>query len=302
MESRAFAIATGVFVLVLGGCLAVAFWWLSADHTVKKPYVVVTKGSVTGLAPYSTVAFRGLAVGSVQAIRFSKANNTEIQIDVALNEGVPVTKGTYATLRIQGVTGTSQLQLQDDGQDQTPLATDPEHPARIPMRPSILDELQEKGEHILHNAEIVSDRLVALFDLEHQERLSRIMGNVEATSERLESLSKQLDQGAKAMPQLSQELQDLLRNGNHFLVALTDQRAQAEGTLADFRALGRSGREVAQRLAWETLPQLEQGLEQMTEAMRQVKALSQDLRDNPRQLLMGSKPPDYNQSHQEPAP
>lgn len=301
MESRSFAIATGLFVLALGGCLAVAFWWLSADHTVKKPYIVVSKGSVTGLAPYSTVGFRGLAVGSVQAIRFSKRNSAEIEIDVALNEGVPVTRGTYATLRIQGVTGTSQLQLQDDGQDQTVLVTSPEHPARIPMRPSVLDEFQDKGEHILRNAEIISDRLAALFDAEHQERLSRIMGNVEATSQRLESLSKQLDQGAKAMPQLSKELQDLLHNGNRFLTALTDQRAQAEGTLADFRALGRSGQEVTQRLAWETLPQLEEGLAQLTEAMRQVKALSQDLRHNPRQLLMGSKAPDYDQSHQEPA-
>ncbi len=301
MESRSFAIATGLFVLALGGCLAVAFWWLSADHTVKKPYVVVSKGSVTGLAPYSTVDFRGLAVGSVQAIRFSKRNSAEIEIDVALNEGVPVTKGTYATLRIQGVTGTSQLQLQDDGQDQAALTTSPEHPARIPMRPSMLDELQDKGEHILHNAEIISDRLAALFDAEHQERLSRIMGNVEATSRRIESLSKQLDQGVKGMPQLSKELQDLLKNGNRFLTALTDQRAQAEGTLADFRALGRSGREVTQRLAWETLPQLEEGLAQLTEAMRQLKALSQDLRHNPRQLLTGSKAPDYDQSHQEPA-
>lgn len=302
MESRSFAIATGLFVLALGACLAVTFWWLSADHTVKKPYVVITKGSVTGLAPYSTVDFRGLAVGNVQAIRFSKANPTAIEVDVALNEGVPVTRGTYATLRIQGVTGTSQLQLQDDGQDPTPLTTDPEHPAHIPMRPSILDELQEKGEHILHNAEMVSDRLVALFDPVHQERFNAIMDNVASTTRRLDSLSKQLDQGAKAMPQLSKELQDLLHNGNLFLTALADQRTQAEGTLADFRALGRSGREVAQRLAWETLPQLEQGLEQLTEAMRQVKALSQDLRDNPRQLLTGSKPPDYGRAHEASAP
>lgn len=301
MESRSFAIATGLFVLFLGGCMAVAFWWLSADRTVKKPYVVVSKGSVTGLAPYSTVDFRGLAVGSVQAIRFSKDNTSEIEIDVALNEDVPVTKGTYATLRIQGVTGTSRLQLQDDGRDQTPLTTSPEHPARIPMRPSMLDELQDKGERILSNVEIVSERLVALFDTEHQERLSRIMANVEATSERLESLSKQLDQGAKAMPQLSKELQDLLHNGNLFLTALTDQRAQAEGTLADFRALGRSGREVTQRLAWETLPQLEEGLVELTEAMRQIKALSQDLRHNPQQLLIGTSPPDHGHFRREPA-
>ena len=63
MESRAHAIATGLFAILLGTALVGALWWFSDKREVTREVVLVTTGSVNGLNPQATVRYRGIVAG-----------------------------------------------------------------------------------------------------------------------------------------------------------------------------------------------------------------------------------------------
>ena len=71
MEKRAYALAAGLFVLVLGVALVAGVLWLNRDERVGGvPYEVTTTRPVSGLKVEAPVRFRGVDVGKVESIRF----------------------------------------------------------------------------------------------------------------------------------------------------------------------------------------------------------------------------------------
>ncbi len=77
--------------------------------------------------------YRGLGVGKVESIKFDKAHPG--QIHILVDQNVPMTRSTYATLGLgfQGVTGIAFVQLDDTGKDVTALASSPQHVAEVPI-------------------------------------------------------------------------------------------------------------------------------------------------------------------------
>ena len=69
MNNRAYALMTGLFVLLLAATIVIAGVWMSGSHTQTRSYIVVTTGNVAGLQPQSVVYFRGITAGSVDKIR-----------------------------------------------------------------------------------------------------------------------------------------------------------------------------------------------------------------------------------------
>ena len=123
MENRAYALATGLFIILLGAALGVLGFWLSGNHQPQEPYVIVSKNSVNGLTAHSTVLYRGVAVGQVDSINFDPSDFHKILVHVHIDASIPVTQGTYAQLQPQGVTGLARVVLNDSGKKPAPLHT-----------------------------------------------------------------------------------------------------------------------------------------------------------------------------------
>src|SRR4029453_9819685 len=96
-----FAIAAALF----------AVWLVNTGHRDAVIYRIHFPESVSGLALGDPVKFRGVDVGSVNAIGLDPGNAQLVQVDVRLRKETPVKTDTKASLKLKGITGVVYVEL-----------------------------------------------------------------------------------------------------------------------------------------------------------------------------------------------
>ena len=152
MENRAYALAAGLFTLLLGAALVAVAFWFSKDDMSLVPYVVTTTRSVSGLKTDAAVRYRGVEVGRVESIRIEPGSEGRILIRIGVSVDTPVTKGTYARLGFQGVTGLAFISLDDDGSSPVRLSSHGRELAQIQKRPAAHQQHQRRCDRGQHHA------------------------------------------------------------------------------------------------------------------------------------------------------
>jgi phospholipid/cholesterol/gamma-HCH transport system substrate-binding protein len=175
MENRSYALLAGLFIVLLGAGVVVAFIWFTGDGAERTRYVVVSKLPISGLTLQAPVRLRGVDVGAVEAIRFDREDPRAILITVGVDEKAPVTEGVYAQLAYWGISGLTYVSLGDDGSDPNRLPPG----GRIEMRPSFIGQAATSAEAFLANANAVAQRVTALLDEESVAQLSRALDKLE---------------------------------------------------------------------------------------------------------------------------
>jgi phospholipid/cholesterol/gamma-HCH transport system substrate-binding protein len=193
MENRSYALITGIFLLLLGASTAAALWWFGGPREETRRYVVETRDNVTGLNVQAQVRYRGIRVGKVESIQLDPANARLTLIGISVPRFIPVTRGTVAKLGQQGVTGIAHILLEDDGRDTTPLASG-EGSARIVMQDSLIQELTDVGGDVLHRTRDLLSSVNDLLRPENRRMVSRILANIEASSQHARKVSEHLRQ------------------------------------------------------------------------------------------------------------
>ena len=293
MENKAHALAAGAFVLVAAALLVALAFWLTRDSGVRVDYEVSTRDAVTGLQPQAAVRFRGVNVGKVAAIGFDRQIPGNVLVRIAVDEGTPITRSTFAALGFQGVTGIAFVQLDDTGESRELLVSGDEQPARIPMRPGLVGQLSEQGTRVLKELEETSRRVNQLLAPDNQKALMTSIGafgqaaasiapvvkqagatlqSVDAASDSVAGSADEVKKSAAELSRLSQRVQ---QPGGAL-----DQLSQGAGALA-------AG---GQALQQETLPRLNRTVEDAGRAARQVGRAASTLNDDPQALIFGHGP------------
>lgn len=192
MESRAHAVAAGLFVLVLLAAGIVGLWWFSDRKEATRELVVVTRGSVGGLNPQAAVRYRGIRVGKVVDIRLDPSDVRNILITVDIANTVPLTRGTTASLSYQGVTGLAHVLLEDPGTDPVPLAAAGGEPPRIVMHPSLLQEIGSAGTTLVKESLTFLQRANRMIDTDNQRHLAQALANLNVASGELASAAQRV--------------------------------------------------------------------------------------------------------------
>jgi phospholipid/cholesterol/gamma-HCH transport system substrate-binding protein len=143
------ALLTGLFLVVLLVATTSVVYWLGNLERERDVYTISTQASVSGLNPESTVFFRGIAVGKVLNIRFDPENAGIILVGIEVDKNIVLTKGVYATLHLKGVTGLTQLELEDAGKITEKLPPGDNIANRIPLMQSVTDRLLNSGDELL---------------------------------------------------------------------------------------------------------------------------------------------------------
>lgn len=302
MENRTYAIAVGLFTVLLGLFLLFSFWWLSGDHQKNVNYVVVSELPVTGLSVESAVRYRGVDVGKVTDIALDGSVKNVIRIEILVAEELNLSKAATAELRQQGVTGLAYIDLNDKGTEGERLAAGGE----IPLHPSIIDKLLDGGpvlvseiqELVKTSNELATTANQLLTTIDH-EKFNQVLSNLELASKKLDPLLSSATATFEQMGRMASDenqalLAETLRSMQRTADAAQPVLGEFNNAAKDFRSMtlgiDETRQQLDQTLNNETLPRIHELTENMNRDIRQFGHLLDTLEDNPQSVIRG-KPP-----------
>ncbi|MFC7516333.1 MlaD family protein [Herbaspirillum sp. GCM10030257] len=294
MENKSHALIAGVFTLVLLAAAILIGIWFNRDQVQWVPYQIATKLSIPGLNPQADVRYRGLDVGKVNEIYFDPNVPGQILVQISVKPDTPITQSTFATLGYQGVTGIAYVQLDDDGSRPVRVPSSPEQIARIEMRPSLFDQLQNRGLAILEQTEEVAKRINTMLDPANQKAilgafdnvskaataLETIPRNLQPTLDRLPAVTAQAQQTLATLNSLSRDAGNLTRSLNGLTTSLQGPNGAIERVTNSVEQVGA----VANRIEFETLPLANDA----RSSLRALNRTLDNLSERPQSVLFGS--------------
>lgn len=292
MGTNNHALMTGVFLLILVSATVAIIYWIGNFHEERNLYVISTHASVSGLIPESTVFFRGIQVGKVKNIKFDPNDSGIILAPIEVDKNIVLTKGVYATLHLKGVTGLTQIELEDAGNIDAPLQPGDNPRTRIPLMPSLTDKLMNSGEEILKKADHIMARISLLLNDENTENIGGILVNIKNLTAKLSDLQRSVDKALLGVPDLNKDARQTLKHINDLtndlrkLSGEINSLGQKVGKLAD------TGSNASNVLLQTTLPRVNELLTDLQATTLEVKKMTSVLENNPQALLLGPGKPE----------
>ena len=294
MENRAYALAVGLFTLLLGAGIVFAAMWLSGDTERREIYQLESRYPVTGLNPQAPVRFRGVEVGRVVSIAFSRDQARTIVLTVSVKSGTPITRGTYAQLGSQGVTGLAYVILDDDGDKPELLSPAASVEARIPVRQSYFDEIAGTGRHLVADANNVAKRLNALLSESNQAQLMKTLTSLDDATRGIADLARKLDPAIRNVPAMTDDARKalasadtLLANMNKLTVELMQRADTLERVSKSAEQVGGAAQSFSGAAVTDTLPRINALLEELARNSRNLDRLLTELNEQPGSLVFG---------------
>ena len=297
MENRAYALAAGLFTILLGAAVVAAAMWFSGETYEKSYYVLESRFPVTGLNEQAVVRYRGVDVGKVTRIRFDPQDTRAILIDIAIQSDMPLTRSTYAELKYQGVTGLSYVMLDDTGASREPLPPrGQEGTIRIPIRESLLSNLADAGQQVLADAREVMKRMNALLNDENQVLISGTLKSVEAATREIAALAKSMEPAARNSEALVGDARKTFHQADKLLAEISStnrdlaKRLEAiERVAGSAEKAGGAVAALAQSVASETLPRINSLADDLARTSRSLDRLANSVKEQPQSVVFGRK-------------
>jgi len=211
---------------------------------------------------------------------------------VSVKTDTPITKGTFAQLAAQGITGLAYVLLDDDRSKPERLsANDP----RIAVRPSFFDSISASGEQTMGNFNRVAVKLNQLLDEKNQAQLIRVLANLETTTARITTLADTLQPTAQAFNQHSgvvlKRADDLLGNLNTLTTQINQRMDRVDRVLKNSEQLTASSTALSDAITTETVPKFNLLMDDLQRSSRSLERLLNNLDDQPSSIVFGRSGP-----------
>jgi len=304
MENRAHALVAGLFILLLGAAMVAVIVWFRGGTVERVEHLVVTRSGVPGLVVKAPVKLRGVDVGTVEDIRFDPADMRRILVRIDVDKAIPLTRGTYARLGYQGVTGLTFIDLDDRGNDPRPLAAAPKPEGEIELQPSLLGQLASSAPELLARFTETANRVNALLEPRNQQRLAQLLESAERTASLLGDRARDLKPALAALPPLLQRLDKTAQRTEISLQRAEEAAAAATDLVGDLRTrvgaldqvssaaaqVGAATRSIEIGLVGADGPQASPLLEDFGRAARGVDRAVGQWSEQPQSLIFGRAP------------
>lgn len=206
MAKKTSSFLVGLFVIIGVLLLAGSIVWIGVTGFFQSgnTYVTYLDESVQGLQRDSTVRFRGVEVGRVEAIRIAPDNRL-VAVIMRINMPGDLTQTTVAQLTSAGITGLMFIDLDyrhADAPDLSPRLTFPSEYPVIPSRPSEFSRILSGINEIINklnaiDVQGISDQLkVTLNDIGgffQGDKVQNILARLEKASAHVQSLTGKAD-------------------------------------------------------------------------------------------------------------
>ncbi|CAD6543575.1 MlaD family protein [Paraburkholderia metrosideri] len=302
MENKAHAFWAGLFTVVLLAAIAVAAFLFNVDRSVRVPYDLIARTNVTGLFADAAVRYRGLDVGKVQSIKFDPSHPGQILVRILVDTRAPITHSTFGSLGFQGVTGIAFIQLDDNGKDLRPLPSSIHDVAQLPMRPGLLDQLQQRGDILLRKLEKVTDDVNNMLSPEMVAQLHGTAASIQKAADGVATLTQQIAPATGKLPGTIDQLNRTLASTNQLVTSLNrpdgpfEMNLNKVGTAAQqagnaLAQMNVSVQDLSARVGYDTLPRVNSLADDVRTAVRSVDRAADTFSTNPRSVLFGAPRP-----------
>jgi phospholipid/cholesterol/gamma-HCH transport system substrate-binding protein len=299
MEREANYAAVGAFVLLvtLAGALFVYWYSDTREHRDFNRYEIYFTGSVSGLEKGAAVRYLGVPVGRVNDLRIDPRDSSRAEVIVDIDSSTPVSEHTVAELELQGVTGLLYIDLSEDrsGKPLPPTVASLRYPV-IRSTTSRFDVFLTGLPEVLAAVGNLVDRASRLLSDDNIAGVSSTVANFDKASRDLPHTLKELNSLIAELRGASAELSASARIAHGILQTVDpDVRAAAARLRAIADSLGDASSQLDKLIAEnrqdirsftrQGLPEIERFVREGRAAARDIRELSNSLRDNPAQLL-----------------
>jgi len=319
MENRSnHVLVGGVVLALLAITLGFLVWMAGFSGPNDQKFDIFFRSSVDGLAKGSVVAFSGVPVGNVEDIAIMPASPEFVRVRIKVKEGVPVLRGTTATIAGVGFTGVSQINLDGAVRGAPPIACDPEldpdpacpdgYPV-IPTKPGALGQLLNSAPVLLERVTTLTDRLGQLMNPENQKSIGHILANLDRLSGSLADRGPEIAQtlvetriairqagtAAEQIGALAGTTNGVMqRDVAPAMANFNKAAASAQQSLATIDATISEARPGIKTLTNDTIPNANQLIRDLSQMAESLNAVATKLdRGGAGALVGGGKLPDY---------
>jgi phospholipid/cholesterol/gamma-HCH transport system substrate-binding protein len=299
MEREANYAAVGAFVVLVVVMAVLFVYWYSdsREHRDYQRYEVYFEGSVSGLQRGASVRYLGVEVGRVIAMHIDPRNPSRVQVLVDIDSSAPVSGKTIAELSLQGVTGLLYMDLiQDNGTRRLNTAVPSEKYPVIRSARSSFDVLLASLPDLVGIASDVAERAARMLSDKNIASLSNALANIDKASVSLPQTTRDIQLLVADLRSASHQIRSVAENANgvvstagpELVTAMQRVRVVADNlsnASARLDKLVDDNRQDVRSFTREGLPELERFLREGRAAAREIRELSQSLREDPSQLL-----------------
>jgi phospholipid/cholesterol/gamma-HCH transport system substrate-binding protein len=195
MQTDKHYLMVGSFVILTLLAAAVFSVWLTGKHDQDKYmlYRIHFTESVNGLTIGGPVKLRGVDVGVIKNMMIDPSDTSQVRIDVNLLKTAPIKTDTVATLKLQGITGGTYIELSGSSPEAAILANnqenDADHPPEIPSEPSTISTLMEMLPEITDKISHISGQIDKLLSNKNIASLSDTIKNFQQASHNTNELT-----------------------------------------------------------------------------------------------------------------
>lgn len=285
MDFKANYPVVGAFVIILGVVGVVLTLWLSSRGGGRyyEKYMVFMDESVYGLAENTPVKFNGVDVGFVRTIRLNPKNYQQVVLVLDIDEEVPVTEMTVATLKSQGITGLTYIGLEAE-MPNAPLVKKKKgepYPV-IKSSPSFLVRLDSMLQETSDGIKKLAASMQQVFDDDNQKTFRKSLKNIERITQTFAQNSQQINNSIESLEKVLAHLAEASTDFKSTLAAVKNSSVQ----------IGNAGGEAKiamQSLSQQILPAVTEVAQSLKSTTTNLERFSSDLRANPAALIWGKQ-------------
>lgn len=299
MENKVSYVLVGLFVVIFTTSLVILGIWLSSVKGRKEyiTYAVYMEEAVSGLSEQSIVKFNGVPVGFIYRIQLDPQNVKNVRILVSIEKEVPVTVSTTATLKAQGLTGLTYMELLANSDTIELLKAQYGQPYPvIPSKPSLLVQLDGALREVTTNLKRMGDGFSGVFDKDNVKSIKRSLSGIATISETIAGRSREIDHSLQNMNRLlrrtakvSEDLPDVMKQLKKTLANANKMTTNMNLASIDAKDMFSEIKMTFSNLSTQIMPNLHQLLSNMSSVSLDIQEITEQMRYDPSVLIKGRK-------------
>ncbi len=284
LEGRVNYILVGLFILlmIVVSVLTLYIFTKFGKKAEYKKYLIITPESISGLREGAKVYYKGVQVGKVEKISIDPEDQNTVKIIVLIDKKLKVIDGMVATLRIQGITGLSYINIEKKpgfklGYDEKEKLT------IIPMKPSQLQKITSSLPEIIENANKILLRIQEVLSPQNTKKINQLIFKAD-------KLLAELNQAVIETQKFITEGKKLVKVTQNKIKTLDVEKINI--TIEKYQKVAKTLEKLISQLKIltqnadsNTLPKLNSLLEKLKETSQELKDLSHKLNAEPYSLI-----------------